>query len=299
MINEIEINNVTFNDTLDLYNADYNNYSTNGFINSNFKDNTVIMVNPDRFSLRKLNLNFIAVQKILIPFIVEGRDKDFVMMPMTKEPQNTLAINTFYYSFLDDSRYDRSQNFYLNLQKECQNIYEKQTDVINNLTAKYKYQSMLCQIQYQADQFKKGQFKYKFQHGGALLWLYTLKLTLNCGYKGESNFFITVLTIIAIFSLLYFYLFNDDMMNYFNESNTQPSYYKGKIQKFTIKNFAKCLWLSTGIFLNPKFPKKHFNFSNYLFLIVSFEWVLGLFLIILYLLYIAVNYPFVKAILGI
>ncbi len=288
-----------FKDTLNLLHVNFSDYTGNGFLNVSFKENATVLINPDKYDFKKLNFNFIAIQKINIPFIVESSDRDFLVVPMSSKPNPvSIGFNSFFIDKIDEEILDRSQTFYLNLQKEIQSQYDKQPDVVNSLTAKFQYQSKQYEIQYHKDQITLHGFTGFFTHSLSLIWLYLLELVVHNGYKGEWNFFITVLSVILTFAVVYFYFYRLQMISYFDELSIRPSYGKNLVATSSVKNFAKCFWFSSAIFISLKFQKKLFNLDKKIFFIVCFEWILGFFLMILYLVYIAIKYPFAKALLG-
>ena len=294
------LENTTFRDSLDLYNVRLDAYIGDGFNGANFKDNATVILNPDAYNLRKLNFNFMAIQKINIPFRVQQSDVDFLMIQMTSKPNpEPVGINTFFVDKLDEAVFDRSQNFYINLQREVEILYDKQPDVINNLKAKFQYQAKQYEKQYHRDQLRLNGVSGLMRHGAPLLWLTITEFVVHNGYHGELNFFLTFLYTILLFAIFYFRFFQADIVKHFDGIDIVLEFRRGKFQKYTVKNFAKCLWQSSVIFINPKLSKKYFEFSSRAFYFVCVEWLLGLGLIILFFVYIAVNYPFVKALVGI
>ncbi|MCU0427688.1 MAG: hypothetical protein MUF71_18910, partial [Candidatus Kapabacteria bacterium] len=61
----------------------------------------------------------------------------------------------------------------------------------------------------------------------------------------------------------------------------------------------RIVWFSAVVCLSPKFNKEYFHFSTVLLWFVVAEWVVGVMMLIMYLVFIASKYGFVKVLLGI
>lgn len=126
-----------------------------------------------------------------------------------------------------------------------------------------------------------------------------LKLTVNYGYKGEWQFTKTLLLFIFCWSLAYLFLFSDEVIQYIyvrDEKNEMIE--TDKENPSFLKLFFMCCWFSFIVFANPKFPSKYFLFSKRMFKWLLIEWFLGLFLLILFLVYIASKYSFIQKLFG-
>ena len=145
-----------------------------------------------------------------------------------------------------------------------------------------------------------------FQSKLYLLWLLFLKLVLNNGYNGEVNFTFVCFGLILIFSLIYASN-NRFELNMFavNDEFNVKEIYSDKTRLIYEKEFGdiflqylRCLWFSLVVFISPTFNKKYFKSSNNLQIFIITEWFLGLFMIIIFLIYVASDYPFVEKIVG-
>jgi tetratricopeptide (TPR) repeat protein len=131
-----------------------------------------------------------------------------------------------------------------------------------------------------------------------------LRLTVNYGYKGEWKFTYTLLLFILAWSIVYLSLFAKEVVLYIY---SPPKEEKNHIQDITqtqkdnislLKLFFMCCWFSFIVFANPKFPSQYFLFSKRMFKWLLVEWMMGLFLLILFIVYIASKYSFIQKLFG-
>ncbi|HVD97701.1 MAG TPA: hypothetical protein VNB90_05810 [Cytophagaceae bacterium] len=129
---------------------------------------------------------------------------------------------------------------------------------------------------------------------------------VNYGYKGEKKFITVTLIVILFFTLVFF-------IGYFSVIDEYVSTDKVARRKWILftkvlprkdvweysVSFLRCFWFSFVVLLNPRFPSRYFSFHKTLVLIISLEWIIGVVLVCTYLIHIASQYPFVKAIVGV
>jgi hypothetical protein len=66
-----------------------------------------------------------------------------------------------------------------------------------------------------------------------------------------------------------------------------------------IRDYMRCLWFSCLVFVDPRLPITFFNLRVGLFGLVLAEWLCGLTAILLFLIFLASNYPFIHTLIGI
>lgn len=76
------------------------------------------------------------------------------------------------------------------------------------------------------------------------------------------------------------------------------SIFNPQLSKQGIIDFTKCFWFSFVVYINPRLSPKYFKFDNNLLLWVIAEWVVGVGMMTLFLVFIATKYPFVIKLLG-
>lgn len=160
---------------------------------------------------------------------------------------------------------------------------------------------------YQAKQYEKVYYK---QHSPfRYYWLCFLERVVNFGYEGETNFFTACLGLVFVFCLLYKIFYQEQINSHLNkehETSKSENYFtrgekrsgwKSLLLFFNL-DFFKSLYFSFIIFFSPKFYSSYFNFSKGLASMIIIEWCLGIFFIVLFLIYIAGNYPIITKLLG-
>lgn len=126
----------------------------------------------------------------------------------------------------------------------------------------------------------------------------TVYSTTNFGYHGENKFIISSLTVILLFSLIYFMFFQQEIIEYIKkDSNSFDINYSRP--RYNLIYYALCLRFAFKLFVNIKFSYNYFNETKGLGYIFILNWLLGIVFIILFLIYIASQYPFIKDIIGI
>jgi len=138
----------------------------------------------------------------------------------------------------------------------------------------------------------------------SLSWF--LEVTVSNGYRGEWKFFLWVLILIFFFTCIYYFKHREAAIDYLN-SKFNPddehieSYATMKVHgTFNgFRDFARCLWFSCLVFVDPRLPMSFFNLRVGLFGLVLAEWLCGLTAIALFVIFLASNYPFIHTLIGI
>jgi len=262
----------TFRDSLILFDA---LYSKDAFVNPRFlntQDRNIILVNPENFKFEYLGCTNYSAKQIYLPFI------------NTDSTNNPELFRQAY------------NDFYMNLQQEVKFLFEKKEEVKNELVARFDNERNRYETKYhwQANNF------------GLFMLNSSLEMIVNHGYHGEPNVAITAFSIMIFFSLLYLIFFPVQIEQYLKSKDASAEVAAvaiGKRSFFTklqdtAYSFAKCFWVSFNIFMTPKFTNSFFKIDKRLFWLFALEWVIGLFVIVLFLIYIASKYSFVKALVG-
>lgn len=135
-----------------------------------------------------------------------------------------------------------------------------------------------------------------------------LEIIVRNGYEGGARFFLTSLIVIVFFSILYQsrYMADVTVMVKGEHVKTETKEMKsGLFAKVSghflarLLEFFQAMWFSVYIFLSPKFPSEIFQRSSVFQLIATIEWVFGVCMMIVYFVFIASNYAFIRSLLGI
>ncbi len=137
-----------------------------------------------------------------------------------------------------------------------------------------------------------------------LAWF--LEGTVSTGYKGEWKFCFWVLMVILTFTCFYYFKHLEAVIDYLNSMYNKGeadlvNYPTMKVYKSFggFRNFMRCLWFSCLVFVDPRLPMTFFNLRVGLFGLVLAEWLCGLTAILLFLVFLASNYPFIHSLIGI
>ena len=162
----------------------------------------------------------------------------------------------------------------------------------------------LARLNYQAVQLKRFHTDSWFERAQ----LDILQVLVRNGYGGGARFLISCLIMTLFFSLVYQAKYQGDIASFINKNSHEnkpvvpPE--AGKVRRlhaWTLKgtlNFVHAMWFSIYVFLSPKFPSEIFPRSYSFQLIVAAEWCLGIGMMMIYLVYIASNYGFIRSLLG-
>jgi hypothetical protein len=172
-------------------------------------------------------------------------------------------------------------------------------------------QRALNWLKYQLSQYEK--LYYKNTGSYKYYWYCFLDVVLNFGYDGELPFFITCLSFVLIFAIVYIILFKKDLQDYLKPDKQsvkeRPKNKKAAralkasepekpMASITVETF-KAFYLSFLIFFTPRVPVHYFSFSPRMVKFILVEWVIGTFFIVMFFIYIAGNYPIITKLLGI
>jgi len=140
-----------------------------------------------------------------------------------------------------------------------------------------------------------------FSEDGLLfIWRKILDFTVNNGFNGEAKFIRCVAILTLSWSIIYYLLFRIEVTEYVLPGNKSrlTFYARHTSWSWRFVEFFKCVWFSFIILINPRFPASYFKFSNRLLSWLIVEWILGIFLTILFLIFIVSKYPFSKFLFG-
>lgn len=153
-------------------------------------------------------------------------------------------------------------------------------------------------IHYQMEYYKHSSCKDKLNYA----WLLFLDVLVNNGYNGEKQFLLLLVSIVLLFAFIYKKNEKREVLRHIASLNkTEDS--KKRIRRKALPpnnfiDFFQCAWFSFILFVTPKFPASYFKFSKPLLLLIFLEWIIGLFLMVLFFIYIASKYQFVQFLFG-
>jgi len=180
-------------------------------------------------------------------------------------------------------------------------------ELVTSLKARYEHEKSQWERKYYEAHMKHpdnaGDFISSFIHC-ALAWF--LEATVSTGYKGEWRFGLWVLSIIILFSIIYYFKHHESIIDYLNSMYNKgeaemANYSTLKVYKSFngFRDNMRCLWFSCLVFVDPRLPITFFNLKVGLFGLVLAEWLCGLTAILLFLIFLASNYPFIHSLIGI
>ncbi|WP_147243403.1 hypothetical protein [Chitinophaga flava] len=279
-VNNIDLKDAFFSDTLMLFNTIIKDSSktNNNFYYTHLSSGLNIILNPSNFNLSGFNINPVSIGELNFMYCqtnsaISMRSKAFL--------ENA---NSFYDKVIDDIKFTYSRN----------------QDLVNELENKYRHEQLGFKIVYLC-------------HNPSvknLLELYRiifLELAVGNGYRGGVNFLTCCFLIIIFFTFSYYFLFRKTFIEYIDAENEEKNERTNKSKKRKrssydpkdhIKNFLKCLWKSFHIFWGYKFNGTYFSFPTPLLILVIMEWLMGFLMILIFMVYIAANYPFIRNLLG-
>jgi hypothetical protein len=176
---------------------------------------------------------------------------------------------------------------------------EFKDEAFNRLQNKYEHDKAMFRLEY-----------YNINKFGSIgnfftfLWLNILEATVGNGYKGGCRFICSLLLVTLVFCLIYFIYFHKQALYFVRsiyddgQKQNENVTHENKRENRSFLSFAECFWISLIILLSPKFPYSYFKGRGSLFYFLVVEWILGLLLVSLFLVYIASTYSFVRAIVG-
>lgn len=231
-----------------------------------FQDQNVFIVEPPDFRFADYGFNFASIKQLRIPFVVKGEFN------------------------LDE--HENAVEFYYNLASETQAHFNRNEELRDELTRRWEHEETITEIRY----FRENMFT-PFSNFFKYSWYSFLEAVVGNGYQGENRFFITVMSFVLFFAVVYFLGFNREITYLLSKiENEDPPQYVTR--KYNLVTFVKCLWVSFYVFITPKFAASFFHQQRSFFFWLLAEWIIGVSLIVLFLVFIASNYSFVKALIG-
>ncbi len=303
--------NCKFQNLVDLRNT---NFIRSTFKGSYFKKSCNVLLSKED-PVSKLSLDLPSFEKIF--FIIDWGWNDNNQYIFWND--STKSFDVRYFVPVSENS-DTHANPFGNFREEDLEVVKIKYQQLNEyLKSNFKsddllgssHQKISNRFYYQVKQYE--QEYYKRHNILKYYWLCFLEKVVNFGYEGEMNFFGTCLMVILLFSLIYAFLYQREVTSHLTKSTTtteKSNYFtreeveeKSFWQKFGVRVFAmdlfRAFYFSFIVFFSPRFPMTYFNFSKGLVRIVIFEWLLGIFFIILFFVYIAGNYPIITKLLGI
>jgi len=209
--------------------------------------------------------------------------------------------------------YDTTSNFiednenYYNLIKDYCGKHFTNQDMVTGIKARYEREKSLWALEYHAAHVKHGT-SFGDRVANFFPWIAGnfIEATVSSGYKGEWKFAIWVILIILTFTCFYYFKHKEAVIDYLNskfnkELDKIENYSTLKIYgKHNVwRDFARCLWFSTMVFVDPRLPISFFNLRSGFFGMVLTEWLFGLTAIAIFLIFLASNYSFIRTLIGI
>jgi hypothetical protein len=219
-----------------------------------------------------------------------------------------VAIHPLVHNYFDSTTdfLEDNSTFYNNIKDYIEKRFTNQ-DIINSYKARYDHEKSMWALEYNAAHLKRGvTLKDRFISFFPWVGGHFLEATVSTGYKGEWKFALWVVFIIITFSFLYYFNHKGPVIDYlnskFNKENENLEKYEtlkiyGPVNRW--RDFFRCLWFSTMVFIDPRLPISFFNLKRGIFGLVLMEWILGLTAITLFLIFLASNYAFVRSLIGI
>ncbi|HTB08126.1 MAG TPA: hypothetical protein VK806_14340 [Bacteroidia bacterium] len=219
-----------------------------------------------------------------------------------------ISIHPLVHNFYDSTSnfMEDNDNFY-NLIKDYAGKRFTNQDMVNSVKARYEHEKSMWALEYHA-----AHLKHSTGFGDRLAnffpWVggHFLEITVSSGYKGEWKFAIWVLIIILTFTFFYYFRHRDAVIDYLNSKFNKDL---DKIENYSTlkiygphnkwRDFGRCLWFSTMVFVDPRLPISFFNLKSGFFGMVLLQWIFGLIAIMLFLVFLASNYAFIRTMIGI
>jgi hypothetical protein len=284
------------------------------FKNNFFNQNCNLLLRPDD-EIEKLTLDNIELQKVF--FVVDWGWNNTQVRYVKWDGETKIFGASFFekYRFKTneikaDPLRDFSEHDLETVKRKLQKIkdYVNKTVTSDDIFGSDK-QRITNWLNYQDKQYEK--LYYQKNNRLYYNWLLFLESTVNFGYRGEGAFIRFCLLIIFIFSLIYRIGFKTEIAAYIAKEavvavedtpvNTVRNWSVKKIiQRVFIVDiaFIKSFYLSFTIFFNPIFPSLIFKYSKWFFWLIILEWMIGVLFILLFLYFIAGNYPIVTKLIG-
>ncbi len=219
-----------------------------------------------------------------------------------------IKIHPYVHNYFDSTTdfLEDNSNFYNSIKDYCAAKFTN-GETVTALKARYEHEKSDWEREYYGAHLRHsagvGDFFSSLIHW-SLGWF--LEATVSTGYKGETKFFLWVVILIIAFSIIYYFRHHDAVIDYlnsmYNKSESDLAHYSTmKVYKSFngIRDYMRCLWFSCLVFVDPRLPITFFNLRVGLFGLVLAEWLCGLTAILLFLVFLASNYPFIHSLIGI
>jgi len=278
-----EFNDVTITDWIDTYEAkfiDSAKYDSSALAKMHFPyDGTRIITDDDHSILARHDLSFYL---------------------------KNIDLHAYYQHFSDENYLDGNNRYYESIKGYCEKKFAGDKDLVVELKARIDRDKKLWALRYYCHQLTHPKSIGSFVACiFPLIGTSFLELTVRSGYKGEWNLAGWSMILILAFSLIYYRRNRLAIIEYLNVAFNKKKddvKYERKIRIYKedgfTRDYFRCLWFSFVIFLDPRFPLQLFNIPKNLLRIVLVEWTMGILSILLFFVYLASNYPFVRTLLG-
>lgn len=210
-----------------------------------------------------------------------------------------------YFDTTTDFMQDNS-NFYSMLKDYAAKKFTNQ-DMETTLKARFQHEEAYWERSYYAAHVAHSKGVGDFIRSAFQLTLgWFLEITVANGYKGEWRFALWVLFLILLFTSIYFSRHREAVIDYLNSKFNKEEDLGAKYATLKVygpfnwfRDFMRCLWFSCMVFIDPRLPINFFNLRVGLFGLVLAEWLCGITAILLFLIFLASNYPFIHTLIGI
>lgn len=220
-----------------------------------------------------------------------------------------LCIQPLVQNFADTTYLLKNDIFYNQVIEYCARQLFARTDIGDDLKLRFTHEKEVWKTRYHLKNLATCTGFANYIHNlGAWLVGSFLEDTVATGYHGEGRFFLWVALFILGFSIFYFVrpCYRSSVIDYincqYNKSAADLNNFKG-LQLYQtgewFRDYLRILWFSILVFLDPRLPVNVFNLKDGLFVWVAVEWFIGVLYILLFLIYLASQYSFVRALVGI
>jgi hypothetical protein len=195
--------------------------------------------------------------------------------------------------------------------EHLQNLFQSLRDEVSGreISDVTRKNDVIDWIDYQLDFHRRQYLRHKedkkLSERFELFWLNFVEATVRSGYKGEARFCAWLFSLVFLFALVYLVFFRRTIYEYvtheaiIEERQLQIQFPHRKKWGEVMIDLFRCLWFSFVLFITPRFHSKYFRFHRKLLAVMIVEWTIGLLLMIIFVVYIASKYPFVKTLFGI
>lgn len=282
--------NHSFNDSILNTNIFYDNYFKEG-ISCDFP-NSPKYYGLSLYNISKVYFNYIVGQKTFNNKCLWYFPKLSLLnfpVPYEQNEETVTEINNKYSEWLD----------------YIENYPTTNSDLKNEAKERLKYNREIMRF---GEYYYKGGFYYF-----AFAWQTILYYTVNLGYKGLNNWLWCSTLFIFGISILYILKYRKSIRHYIAQEGQIAENFREKAKEENLvkfekgnrlnyifslsKDFIRALWFSTFIYLNPKLPIKYLTLKGGFFRLVIFNWVIGFMMFILFIVYIASKFEFVRYII--